>query len=194
MLRTWHFLNAFKETYTTLKVVNRRKSSNKLSSPWELLPQSNSFFHLWDNYISVLCLLWRRAMQPPQGINRLGWLKLTEKMKLTISKSKQLSKIIFSHHHLTKTLPKVNMDDILPSLGTSRQAWLTHVEQSKTVLPSLVICFSILLMVTTSQQRAETMFQNAWQIIVKNHQFGIYLYCVWLSFFSKMETFGRGTD
>lgn len=62
------------------------------------------------------------------------------------------------------------------------------------VLPSLVICFSILLMVTTSQQRAETMFQNAWQIIVKNHQFGIYLYCVWLSFFSKMETFGRGTD
>lgn len=186
MLRMWHFLNAFKETHTILKAVSRKNCLKVLQEASQLLRAAASeqfFFYLRDTELHFCFLPSVKKSHSIITGNQLGWLRLAEKMKLTTSKSKRLSKIIFSHHCRTKTLPNVNMDCIVRSLGTSWQAWLTHVEQSKRIFPSLLNCFSILLMVTTLQQRAETMFQTAWQIIVRNSQFVIYLYCVWLVFF-----------
>lgn len=82
------------------------KSSKKLPSPWELLPQSNSFFHLWATE-SHFCFVpsVKKSHATITG-NQLSWLRLTEKMKLTISKSNQSSKFFFfsssPHQNITK--------------------------------------------------------------------------------------------
>lgn len=157
MLRMWHFLDVFKETHATLKLVNRRnglKVLKETSQPLRAVASEQFPFppvRHWNTFwFSAFC-----EEEPCNHHRKSTWLTLTYWKDEIISKSKQLSKIIFSHHCLTKTFPNVNMDCILLSLGTSWQAWLTHVEQSKRIFPSLVICFSILLMVTTWQQRAQ---------------------------------------